>query len=144
MANLIHSILPHPRRPITYTHPDVSVAQCVDIMVQGNIGALVVTDDDNVLGILSERDIVRSLVNKGLSPTSTKVSEIVHADITVLQSSDTVEKAMEAITYTQRRHILVAEEGKIVAILSIGDLLFNFLEENRRVIEHLEHYIHTY
>ncbi len=144
MANLIHTILPLPRRPITFIHPDVSVAQCVDIMVRDNIGALVVTDDDNILGIISERDVVRSLVSKGLSPTSTRVSEILHADITVLKSSDTVEMAMEAITYTKRRHILVAEEGKITAILSIGDLLFNLLEENKRVIEHLENYIHTY
>ena len=144
MANLIHSILPQPNRPIIYTHPDVSVAQCVEIMVQHNIGALVVTDDDNLLGILSEHDIVRSLVHKGLSPSSTKASDILCADITMLKSSDTVEKAMEAITYTKRRHILVSEEGKLIAILSIGDLLFNLLEDKARVIEQLENYIHTY
>ena len=144
MANLIHSILPQPNRPIIYTHPDVSVAQCVEIMVQHNIGALVVTDDDNLLGILSEHDIVRSRVHNGLSPSSTKASDILCADITMLKSSDTVEKAMEAITYTKRRHILVSEEGKLIAILSIGDLLFNLLEDKARVIEQLENYIHTY
>ena len=143
MANLIHSILSYPRRPVTYTHPDVYVAQCVEIMLQENIGALVVTDDDNILGIVSERDIVRSLVHKGLSAKSTRVSDILHADVTILQSSDTVEQAMEAITYTKRRHILVAEEGKIIAILSIGDLLYNLLDEKKRVIEQLENYIHT-
>ena len=144
MANLIHSILPEPRRSIVYIHPDVSVAQCVAIMVQDNIGALVVTDDDNILGIVSERDVVRALVHKGLSPASTKVSDILHADVTVLQSSDTVERAMEAITYTKRRHLLVAEDGQIIAILSIGDLLFNLLEDKARMIEQLENYIHTY
>jgi len=144
MANLIHSILPQPRHPIAYVNPDVSVAQCVSIMVQHNIGALVVGDDENILGILSERDLVRGLVYKGLSPNKTKASDVLHADITILQSSDTVEMAMEAITYTKRRHILVAEDGKIVAILSIGDLLFNVLEDKKRVIEQLENYIHTY
>lgn len=144
MANLIHSILPEPRRAITYIHPDVTVAQCVDTMVQENIGALVVTDDENILGIISERDLVRSLINKGLSAESTLVSAVMHANVSVLKSSDTVEKAMEVITYTKRRHILVSEEGKITAILSIGDLLFNLLEENKRMIEHLENYIHTY
>lgn len=144
MANLIHSILPEPRRPYIYTHPDVTVAQCVATMVQENIGALVVTDDENILGIVSERDVIRTLVHKGLSPTTTKVSDIMHADVTVLESSDTVEKAMAAITYTKRHHILVSEDGKIIAILSIGDLLFNLLEDKSRVIEQLENYIHTY
>lgn len=144
MANLIHSILPQPRHPIIYTHPDVSVAQCVSIMAQHNIGALMVTDDENMLGIVSERDVVRGLVNKGLSPMTTNVSDIMCADVSVLKSSDTVEKAMEVITYTKRRHILVSEEGKLIAILSIGDLLFNLLEDKKRVIEQLENYIHTY
>ncbi len=144
MANLIHSILPRPRHPITYVNPDVSVAQCVAIMIQHNIGAVVVGDDDNVLGILSERDVVRELVHKGASPATTPASDILHADVSVLQSSDTVEMAMEVITYTKRRHILVAENNKIIAILSIGDILFNLLEDKKRVIAHLENYIHTY
>ena len=144
MANLIYSILPEPRRPIVYIHPDVSVAQCVAIMVHDNIGALVVTDDENILGIVSERDVVRSLVHKGLSPASTTVSDILHADIAVLSTSETVERAMEEITYTKRRYLLVAEDGQIIALLSIGDLLFHLLEDKTRVIEQLENYIHTY
>ena len=144
MANLIHSILPRPRHPIAYVNPEVSVAQCVDIMLQRNIGALVVGNDENILGILSERDIVRGLVHKGLSPNKTKASDVLYADITVRQSSDTVDMAMEAITYTKRRHILVAEDGKIIALLSIGDLLLNLLEDKKRVIEQLENYIHAY
>lgn len=144
MANLIHSILPQPRNSIVYVNSDLNVAQCVDIMVRHNIGALVVGDEENILGILSERDIVRHLVNKGLSPNKTHASDVLCADVTVLQSSDTVEMAMEVITCTKRRHILVAEDGKIIAILSIGDLLFNFLEDKKRVIEQLENYIHTY
>ena len=144
MANLIHSILPQPRHPIAYVNPDVSIAQCVEIMIQHNIGALVVGDDENILGILSERDIVRGLVHSGLSPNKTKASDILHADITILSSSDTIEMAMAAVTFTKRRHILVAEEGKVIAILSIGDLLFNHIEDKDRVIEQLENYIHTY
>ncbi|AHE67473.1 CBS domain-containing protein [Legionella oakridgensis] len=144
MSQLLHSILPQPRRPIVYIHPDVSVAQCVELMIQDNIGALVVTDDENLLGMVSERDIVRSLVHKGLAPQSTKVSDILHANVSVLQITDTVEKAMEVITMTKRRHILVAEEGQLVALVSIGDLLFSLLEDKARVIEELQNYIHTY
>ncbi|WP_133128209.1 CBS domain-containing protein [Legionella nagasakiensis] len=144
MSQLLHSILPQPRRPIVYIHPDVNVAQGVELMVQENIGALVVTDDENLLGIMSERDVVRSLVYQGRSPESTIVSEILCADISVLDVTDTVEKAMEVMTLTKRRHILVTEEGQLAAIVSIGDLLFSLLADKTRMIEELQNYIHTY
>jgi len=142
MAYLLHSILPQPRRPITYVHPDVSIAQCVTMMVEDGIGALVVTDDINLLGIVSERDIVRSLY-KGLPAETTKVSDILYADVSVLTPTDTVEKAMQTITTTKRRHILVVEEDELIAIVSIGDILFKLLEDKARGIEQLENYIHT-
>ncbi|KTD20730.1 CBS domain-containing protein [Legionella londiniensis] len=145
MANLLHSILPEPRRPIVYVHPDVAVSRCVAMMVEDNIGALVVTDDENILGIVSERDIIRSLLYKGLSPESTKAYEILYADVSVLKETDTVEKAMEVMTVTRRRHILVTDENEaLIAIVSIGDLLLNLLEDKMREIEQLENYIHTY
>ena len=145
MANLLHSILPDPRRPIVSVHPDVSVSRCVAMMVEDNIGALVVTDDENLLGVLSERDIIRSLVHKGLSAKSTKAHEILCADVTVFKETETVEKAMQAMIVTKRRHILITDDNEVlVAIISIGDLLFSLLEDNARKIEHLENYIHNY
>lgn len=144
MTELIHSILPQPQRSIVFTHPDVSVSQCVELMVTENIGAVVVTDDDNLLGIVSERDIVRSLVHKKLSPDDAKVSDILYADVSILKHTDPVEKAMETITQTKRRHVLITEEGQLIAILSIGDILFSLLESKSREIEQLENYIHTY
>lgn len=143
MAHLIHSILPDPPRPIAVVHPDLLIEQCVDMMVSQNIGALVVTDDDNVLGILSERDLVRSCLYKGLDPKVTRVSDVISAKVTVLSPHDTVEKAMQMMTSTKRRHILVEDEGRLVAIVSIGDLVFSMLQENARQIEHLENYIQS-
>ena len=144
VSNLLHSVVAHKKRPVVYTHPDVSVAQCIETMVQDDIGALVVTDDANILGILSERDVIRSLLYKGLSPTATKASDILTADVTVLKSTDTVEMAMQAMTYSKRRHILVVDEGKLTAIVSIGDILFSILENKSLEIEQLQNYIHTY
>ncbi|WP_232220691.1 CBS domain-containing protein [Legionella tunisiensis] len=63
--------------------------------------------------------------------------------MSVLNLFDPIEDAMETITKTKRRHVLVAEQGNLVAILSIGDLLFHLLEDKTRVIEQLESYIHT-
>ncbi len=143
MAYLLNSIIPNPRRTIAMVHPDISVAQCVAMMVQDNIGALVVTDDTNILGILSERDIVRSLVHQGLSAETTKVSDILCAEFSMLSPVDTVENAMQVMTTTRRRHILVMENGELIAIVSIGDLLFKLLADKEQVIEQLENYIHT-
>lgn len=146
MANLLHSILPEPRRSIVSVHPDVSISRCVAMMVEDNIGALVVMDEENenLFGLLSERDIIWSLVYKGLSAESTKAHEILCAEVTVLKETETVEKAMQAMIVTKRRHILITDDNEaIIAILSIGDLLFSLLEENARKIEHLENYIHS-
>ena len=125
-------------------HPDISIAQCVEMMIQDNIGALVVTDDINILGIVSERDIVRSLVHKGLSAQSTRTSDIMCADVSVMSPMDTVEKAIQVITSTRRHHILVKEDDELIAIVSVGDVLFKLLEDKAQIIEQLQNYIHTY
>ncbi len=142
MSNLIYSILPNPAREIVYVHPDVSVEQCLDIMIKRNIGALVVTDDDNLLGILSERDIIHGLSRYAASVLTSNASDILCAAVAVLNPSDTVETAMAIMTETKRRHVLIAEEGKLIAIVSIGDVLLSLLGDNARVIQHLENYIH--
>lgn len=145
VTQIIDSILPHPKRTIVYIHPAATVSQCVDLMVREDIGAVVVTDEDNnIFGTISERDIVRSLVKRGLSPEETKVSDILCADITLLKHTDSIDKAMEEMTRTKRRHILVTDDEKLVAIISSGDILCSLLESKSQEVEHLENYIHNY
>lgn len=141
MAHLIYSVLPNPLRPITFVEPLVSVAKCVAIMAEQDIGALVVRDGSKIIGIVSERDILRSCLNKKLPPTRTKAIDIANKEVSFLSSSEPVEKAMEVMTQTKRRHVLIREEGELIAILSIGDLLFHLLDDKAREIEHLENYI---
>lgn len=144
MTKLIHSILPEHKQPIIFIHPDVSITQCVELMVQHNIGALVVTDDENILSVITERDIVRNLVAKNRSPETTKVNEIACANVNVLSPSDSVEQAMHLMTYTKRRYVLIKEDETLIAIISIGDLLFNLLEHKEQKIDELKKYIQTY
>jgi CBS domain-containing protein len=143
MAHLIYSVLHQPRRPIVYVNPEATVAQCVDKMNKEDIGALVVRDED-IIGMVTERDVIRSCLHRRLDPQKATAADIVFTAVSVLNLFDPVEKAMEIITKTKRRHVLVAEHGELVAILSIGDLLFHLLEDKTRVIEQLENYIHTY
>jgi len=143
MAHLIHSVLPNPRRPIIYIDPKLSVIHCANLMTSQNIGALVVREGDQLLGMVTERDIVRTCIKPGLILSSMIARDVAYADVSILSVDDPVEEAMAVITNTKRRHILVEEKGEIVALLSIGDLLLNMLDNNARVIQHLENYIHN-
>lgn len=144
MTQLIYSALPQPRRPIVFVDAKTSVSQCIALMIEENIGALVVRNNEEVIGIISERDVVRSCVHHELNPHKITAADIAYADVSLLELNDPLEKAMETITSTKRRHVLVREANELVAILSIGDLLFYLLEDKTRVIEQLENYIHTY
>lgn len=146
MADLIHSVLPMPRREIAYIHPDESIKKCIDLMTTLDIGALVVVDKNKqLLGIVSERDIIRTCLHQCVNLETGKVADVVYKNVTILSPNDVVEKAMQVMTNTKRRHVLIRDEnGEFIAILSIGDLLYHILEDKSRIIEHLENYIHSY
>lgn len=144
MAHLIHSVLPMPPRKIIFIHPEDSVKKSIDLMTDLDIGALVVVDEnDELIGIVSERDIVRSCLHQCVDLNTAKVEDVVFTKVTILSPHDSVDKAMQAMTDTKRRHVLICEDDEFLAILSIGDLLYHLLEDKAREIEHLENYIHT-
>lgn len=145
MTELIHSVLPQPPRPIVYIHLEDSIRKCIDLMSDLDIGALVVVDNNKKLvGIVSERDIVRSCLHPGVSIEKGRVADVVFKEVTILSPHDAVERAMQAMTKTKRRHVLVRDEHQnFIAIISIGDLLFYLLDNKEKIIEHLENYIHT-
>ena len=145
MAHIIHSVLPVPARKIVYLHPDDTVKKCINLMTELDIGAVVIVDNDNkLIGMVTERDIVRSCLHKNINFETVKISAIVYKKVTILSPHDPVEKAMQVMTETKRRHVLISENNEFVAILSIGDLLYHLLEDRARMIEQLENYIHTY
>lgn len=144
MAYLIDSILPKPARPIAFITPDSTVAECIEKMIALDIGALVVFDAHAILGIVSERDIVRCAgLHRGIDSRKITAREILCPTMSELQHNDTIEKAMQVITQTKRRHVLVRNKGQLVAILSIGDVLFHLLDDKMREIKHLENYIQS-
>jgi len=145
VAHLIHNVLPVPPRKIEFIHPEDSVKKCIDLMIDNNIGALVVVDNANQLvGMVSERDIIRLGVHQGLDLKTAKVSDVVYKDVTILSPNDIVEKAIQVMTTTRRRHVLIRDKDEYIAILSVGDLLYHMLDAKARTIEQLENYIHTY
>ena len=141
MSHLLHNILHTSRQKLETVSPDTTIAECIDIIKKKDIGALVVMDNDDLLGILSERDIIRSAFHLGVNFDQMQAADVVFKAVSVLNEHDSVEKAMQVITETKRRHLLIKENGKYVAIISMGDLLFHLLDDDMRVIQHLEKYI---
>lgn len=142
MAHLISSIINH-KKELMFVQSDVRIRQVVELMANNRIGAMLVKDEDLVLGVISERDIVYKVVHPGLSPDEVMAKEIVYSRVSILDKHEPIEKAMQVISDTKRRHVLIAEQGQIIDIISIGDLMKHILLEKSQTIEHLEHYIYS-
>ena len=121
--------------------PDASVFDAIKLMADKAIGSLVVMNGDKLLGIVTERDYARKVIIKGRSSRETPVSEIMTSDVFTTSSDNRVDKCMELMTEHKIRHLPVVDDGVVVAIISIGDLVQAIIAEQQEEIEHLEHYI---
>ncbi len=110
------------REAIHSVGPDTSVAACVRRMATEKIGALIVLDGERLAGIFTERDALNKVLAAGLNPVSTKVSEVMTKDPYCIPPTTTVGEAMELVTTRRFRHLPIVENGKVLAIVSSGDL----------------------
>ncbi len=122
--------------------PEESVFDAMQLMAANNIGALLVMRDDKPVGILTERDFSRKsyLLNKPLKDTLVK--EIMSRQIVYVGLDNTNEDCMALITEMRVRHLPVIEEGKLIGLLSIGDLVKDTISEHQFIIKQLERYIY--
>jgi CBS domain-containing protein len=110
--------------------PDETIGAAVDALISRNIGALVVTEDGGgVDGIISERDIVHALTDRGAGLLSVKVAEVMTRRVITCEPSDTIEKLMAEMTNRRIRHFPVVQDGRLCGIVSIGDVVKNRLDE---------------
>lgn len=121
--------------------PDATVFDAIRLMAEKGIGALVVTDKDTVAGMLSERDYARKVLLKGRSSRDTPVRAIMSPDVVFAEPEDKIEQCMNVMTDKRVRHLPVLEDGKLVGLISIGDLVKAIISEQQETIEHLENYI---
>ncbi|MCS5712064.1 CBS domain-containing protein [Candidatus Berkiella aquae] len=115
---------------------------CAALLSQLGIGALLVMEGDKVQGIISERDLINKLVSKKLEPTQVTVSEVMTHNVLTVPSDTTVQKAMEIITEKRFRHLPVVDNGKLVGIISIGDITRWIMLQQQQEISALTDYIH--
>jgi CBS domain-containing protein len=121
--------------------PDATVYDALRLLAERDIGALLVIQGEKLVGILSERDYARKVILKGKSSMKTSVSEIMTERVIVIEIQHTVEEAMALMTDKHLRHLPVIEEGKVIGLVSIGDLVKAKIADQRFMIEQLERYI---
>lgn len=125
----IESILRRKGTNVTTIAPEASVKRAADWLRAKNIGALVVTSENEVLGLISEREIVHALSRYGESAGSMLVKEIMHYGVSTVSPDETVNHVMKMMTHHRVRHMLVLRGGELVGIVSIGDIVKHRLED---------------
>lgn len=138
---LVNHLLDTKGRRIIAVSPDSSVLEAIKIMAEKSIGALAVMDGDNLVGIMSERDYARKVIIKGRASETTRVAEIMTTDVITTSGSRTVNECMNTMTEQKIRHLPVVEQGKVVGMISIGDLVQAIIADQQEEIEQLEQYI---
>ena len=131
-----------PRNVISIS-PDVNVIEALKLMAKENIGAVMVLQGDNLVGILSERDYARKVVLEGKTSSSTKVSEIMTTKVITVEESQKVDDCMNMMTENHIRHLPVISGGKVLGLISIGDVLKQVMQQQKDLIEQLEAYIRS-
>lgn len=121
--------------------PDKPVLDAIRLMADQYIGALLVMRGSQLLGIVSERDYARKVILKGRSSADTPVREIMSAQVLTVAPGDSVNHCMQLVTDKRVRHLPVVDDGRVIGVVSIGDLVKAVIEDQARELEHMQRYI---
>jgi CBS domain-containing protein len=138
---LVNHLLDTKGRSVVSILPDASVFEAIKLMADEVVGSILVMDGEEMLGIVTERDYARKVILKGRSSETTRVADIMTREILTTSGSETVNQCMETMTERRIRHLPVVEDGRVVGMISIGDLVQAIITDQQEEIEHLEHYI---
>jgi CBS domain-containing protein len=137
----INEILEHKGSTVWTIGPEATVFEAIQMMSDKNVGALLVSERDRLIGILSERDYTRKVALKGKSSKELKVREIVAERVLSVTPHSTIEECMRLMTERRVRHLPVLDGEKLVGIVSIGDLVNWIISAQSTTIRQLETYI---
>jgi CBS domain-containing protein len=142
VSGTIGAILNQKSNDIFSISPGAKVLEAVEMMDKKNVGALLVMEQGQLKGIISERDYTRKVVLRGKRSWEMNVAEIMSTNVTVTHLREPVEKCLRLMTDKHIRHLPVVERDEVVGVISIGDLVKHVISCQSAAIAHLENYIH--
>jgi CBS domain-containing protein len=138
----VRHLLEQKDRAVRAVAPDDPVLEAIRAMAEHHVGALLVMQNNELLGIVSERDYARKVILLGRSSADTAVREIMTSPVVTVSPLSTLDECMRLVAARRVRYLPVVENGRTVGVVSIGDLVKATIEEQQRTIEQLESYIH--
>ena len=142
MKTIAHILQSKPLKTVATVSPSTPVLDAIGEMAEKKIGALLVTEGAQIIGIVTERDYARKVELLGRSSRQTLVREIMSAPVMYVRPDQSNEDCMALMTENRLRHLPVMDRGELVGLISIGDLVKDIISEQKFIIEQLEHYIH--
>jgi CBS domain-containing protein len=121
--------------------PQATVYEALELMADRNVGAVLVLENDKLVGIFTERDYARKVILKGKTSKTTTVGELMTTEVLYVSPDDTIENCMALMTEKRARHLPVMESGKLVGLVSIGDVVKAIITDREFTIRELERYI---
>ena len=137
----VSSILRNKGNVIFTIVPETMVYEALEIMVEKNVSALLVMENDKLAGIFTERDYARKIVLKGKASKETTIGEVMTRDLITVAPETSLDSCMRLMTGKLIRHLPVVDKGELAGIISIGDVVKYIIEEQNFIIENMEHYI---
>ncbi len=121
--------------------PETTVYSALEIMVEKNVSALLIVENEKLTGIFTERDYARKVILKGKASKETLIGEIMTENPITVSPSSSIEDCMRLMTSRFIRHLPVVEDDNLIGIISIGDVVKYVIEEQKFIIENMQHYI---
>lgn len=137
----VSEILEHKGGMVLSVNSNETVLNAISLMAEVNIGAVLVLEDETIVGIFTERDYLQKIALKSRSSQDTKLGEVMTTPVISAEPGDSVQQCMETMTTCHCRHLPVVDNGKLLGIVSIGDLVKKMLDEKQNEVEKLSQYI---
>ena len=141
MKSVAEILRSKPEQAVHAIAPSASVFDAVKLMAEKSIGALLVMENQKIDGIITERDYARKIVLMGRSSKETPVRDIMTSPVMYVRPDQTNDECMALMTDNRLRHLPVIDNGKLIGLISIGDLVKDIISEQKFIIDQLEHYI---
>jgi CBS domain-containing protein len=142
MNEPVSRLLEQKTERVEAVEPQTSIAEAITLMNQRRIGSVLVMDGERLVGIFTERDVLTRVVPKQLDPQRTPVGEVMTRQPVTIAPTNTVQEVMMLMTDTRKRHLPVIDGGKVIGLLSIGDLTRWVVRDQQRTIDDLTDYVH--